>query len=180
MLSDSLRHPLERLLSGKTFPLPQGKRARRTSEPTTCTACAGEGKLWPDKNKFNLRGKPVFAAEKETCDDCSGLGKVFEWVTEDDPTVLQSWTGAEYTEGGGFAERHRADGQRVAYVENDQGDISIGIEPPGGRSYTIHFSAQYDDDLLPKRRSGDENETLTWAIALRLADAELVSLQRET
>lgn len=164
-LADTLRPMFERLLAGEMVRIHKGKRARRTSEPTTCTGCAGKGKCLPDPRAWDV----------ETCDACYGLGKVFEHVIEDDPTVLQPWTGAEFTAGGGFAERHRADGERVAYVENDQGGISIGIEPVGGRDYTIHLSAQYDDNLVVGRAVA-EDEALTWAIALRLADAELAAL----
>lgn len=172
---NNIQRAYEDLLRGKPFPFPGGKVARPTSKPRACPTCSGSKTVVEE-----MPAASRWRYEESPCGTCWSTGKVVDFVIEDDPTVLRPWTGAEYTEGGGFAERHRADGQRVAYIDNDQGDISIGIEPSGGRSYTIRLEAQYDDDLLPKRRSGDESEALTWAIALRLADAELVNLKRGT
>lgn len=153
------RRSYEKLLDGEIVRLPPGKRARPTGKPRTCPTCSG--------NSYQ-------------CELCWETGKAVDYVIEDDPAVLQPWTGAEFAPGGGFAERRRADGQRVAYVENDQGGISVGIEPPGGRSYTVHLGADHDDDPEKRPRSfGHKPEALTWAIALRLADAELAALDCE-
>ena len=160
-LADAIRHPLECLLSGKTFALPQGKRARRTSEPTTCGPCVGKGRCLPDPR----------AIEEETCDACSGLGQVFEHVIEDDPMMLAAWTGHEFHPNGGFAERHSIDGERVAYVENDQGKIEVGLEPHARPEFTVHINTTITNNISNRRA-----KELTWAIALRLADAELRAL----
>jgi hypothetical protein len=161
----------ESLLRGKSVPMPDGKRARPTSAARTCSKCGGSKRVTEEQS-----AAASFRYLDAPCEECWGTGKVVDFVVEDDPTVLQPWVGSKFTVGGGFAERHRADGERVAYVENDQGGISIGIEPPGGRSYTIHLGADYNDTIGKPKANLAACEALTWAIALRLADAELEAL----
>lgn len=152
-------HPLACLLEGKTFSLPGGKRARRTSEPTTCSPCKGTGRCLPDPR----------ALDEETCDVCSALGKVFEHIIEDDPMMLVPWTGTEFFPlGHCFAERHTITGERVAYIEKDHGRIIVGVVGHE-HSYTIDFGVRYDVQRLDRER-------MAWEIALRLADAELTHL----
>lgn len=145
----------ERLLSGESVPMPDGKRARPTSKPRKCPTCAGTGRVteeMPAACNFQYLDAP--------CGQCWEQGKIVDFVIEDDPMVLGTWSRSKlHTRAGELVAeiRSNADGVRVSIAPGSEGgsQVIISANRPGKTGYDIVFSR---------------------LIAFRLADAELAAL----
>lgn len=164
---DTLTALYERLAAGEYVPMRDGKRARPTGPAVACPKCKGGGTVVEEQPAAAL-----FRYLEAHCSECWGTGKHVPFVIEADPMMLKPWVG---TLRGGLAERFTVTHARVAFVENDRGEISVGIDTDTKR-VTIDLRA-----CKGARQRKADALALTWDIAIRLADAELRALgYRET
>lgn len=159
----SMTNMHERLTAGESIPMPEGKRARPTGPATTCPKCKGSKTVVEE-----MSAACNFRYLESECGDCWGTGTVVPFVIELDPMVLAPWIGSLHS---GLAERFTVTNERVAFIENDKGEVSVGVDPPDGKRVTIDLRA-----CKGTRQRRSEALDLTWKIAIRLADAELRAL----